>query len=278
MDNQLDNKGLDDSVAQTLFIPLYMKSQQSRRKDAFFSDPVACTLIDKLDYDFSFFKNSQRSAIGCAIRARFFDAKVVEFVARHDNTVIVNLGCGLDARYQRVKDRLKYTPPFYHLDLPEVITLREQYISPVSEDIAIKGSLFDSEWMDTLQQTHPDARFMFTIEGVLLYFDKTEVQRVITELATRFSGCEILFDASNQWMCKNSHRHDTLKHTGARFKLALDDPMEIEQWCEKLKVVNTTYYNDFEEWKQAGLFTYYLMKISRTLKTSSYIVHCRALA
>jgi O-methyltransferase involved in polyketide biosynthesis len=274
MANKLATTGLDDQVAQTLFIPLYMKSLQSQKSNAFFSDPIACELIQGLDYDFSVFDNAIKSSVGCAIRSRYFDTKVAQCVAQHPDCVVVNLGCGLDTRYQRVLNLHKTQAQFYHLDLPEVIELREKLVPSPEQDIAIQGSLFDTEWMDTLKIRHPGTKFVFVAEGVLMYFEKPQVKQVLLALAERFADSEILFDATSEWMRAHSHHHDTIKYTGTRFELGMDDPKEIEQWTEKLKVLSTCYYSDFKEWKRAGILNYLVMKLIPKIRHANYLVHC----
>ena len=59
------------------------------------------SIVESIEYDYSKFDTAKMSEIGCAIRCRFFDDMVTEFVRNHKNPVIVNLGCGLDARCQR---------------------------------------------------------------------------------------------------------------------------------------------------------------------------------
>lgn len=275
MDNRLAECGLDNSVAQTLLIPLYMKSQESKRPNAFFSDPIASELIDSLDFDFSFFKNSVRSSVGCAIRSGYFDMMLTEFARLSKNCVIVNIGCGLDTRYERVKSLVPMDSMFYHLDLPEVIELREKLVIPAQRDRSIKASLFDTEWMDTLKEQHHGASFLFIFEGVLMYFENKQVRAVFNSLSERFPKSDILFDATSCWMRDNSHRHDTLKYTNARFKLGMDTPKEIEEWNKKLRLVSTRYYSDFPEWKHVGFVNYYMMKLIPEMKRASYLVHAK---
>ncbi|WED23901.1 class I SAM-dependent methyltransferase [Vibrio sp. JC009] len=274
MNNKLDSYGLDDKVAQTLLIPLYMKSREAQNPDAIIHDPIACKLMEELGCDFSFFNKAVKSCIGCALRARYFDDKVIHFVTKHPNSVVVNIGCGLDARYERVRDSICSDAVFYHLDLPEVIEFREQLIPKTEQDTSIKASLFETEWMDSLAKKHQGAAFLFLVEGVFMYFDNQQVKDVFNLLAERFENSEIIFDATSKWMSDNSHRHDTVRYTGARFKLALDDSREVESWHSKLRVLSTTYYSDFDEWKRAGAVNYYMMKLLPKFRKASYLVHC----
>ena len=43
---------IKDDIAETLFIPLLSRAHESHRKDAILKDPMACELVEKIDYDF----------------------------------------------------------------------------------------------------------------------------------------------------------------------------------------------------------------------------------
>ena len=44
---------IKDDIAETLFIPLLSRAHESHRKDAILKDPMACELVEKIDYDFA---------------------------------------------------------------------------------------------------------------------------------------------------------------------------------------------------------------------------------
>ena len=46
---------IKDNIAETLFIPLLSRAHESHRKDAILKDPMACELVEKIDYDFAKF-------------------------------------------------------------------------------------------------------------------------------------------------------------------------------------------------------------------------------
>src|SRR3990172_5982599 len=56
--------------------------------------------------------------VQAALRARKYDQFALEYLTRHPDSVIVNLGCGMDPRYQRIDDR---ELTFFDLDLPVMI-------------------------------------------------------------------------------------------------------------------------------------------------------------
>jgi len=257
---------ISDAVADTLFIPLFMKCRETQRKDTIIKDPLACEMISKLDYDFSRYGKSIMSFTGVAIRARHFDNQVREFINREEYPIVVLIGCGLDTRFHRLKDVSKKAT-FYELDLPEVIALRETLLPPSANDICLPHSMFETEWMDALKQKYPDASFAFIIEGVLMYFDEKDVRKVFLNLAEHFPGSEIHFDVINRWMSRHSHIHDTVKFTNATFKFGCDDDRMFEKWNSRLKHRSTRLYTDVKEWKRAGIQGL-LMKIIPSFKYS----------
>lgn len=265
---------IKDHVADTLYIPLYLKSNETLKDRSFFNDPAACRMVGKIDYDFGKYDGAVRSAVGVCIRAKYFDSLATEFVMDHPYPVVVNLGCGLDTRFQRLGRGITDQAVFYELDLPEAIELRRKLLPEAKNDIYLAGSLFDTGWMDDLKQKHPLGDFFFIAEGVLMFFDKEEVKSFLVDLAQRFSGSEVAFDVTSSWMCNNCHRHDTLKYSKARFKLALDDDAEIEQWADNLKLKAVRHYGDFNDWKRCGFLGYWSMKLIPPMKNASRLLHC----
>ena len=70
---------INDQIANTLFIPLYMRFKESRRPNGIMNDHLACELINRIDYDFSQFDKAPLSELGCVVRGCYFDRKVQEF-------------------------------------------------------------------------------------------------------------------------------------------------------------------------------------------------------
>ena len=154
-------------VAETLLIPLYMRAKESRRDNPILYDKAAERLADSLEYDYSQFDGAKLSEVGCVVRGWYFDRAVRRFIETHPNPVVVNVGCGLDTRFQRIGNPKAV---YYDLDLPEVIALRRELIPEQPDNVYIAASLLETDWMDDLRRRHPDAEFIFIVEGVLMYF------------------------------------------------------------------------------------------------------------
>ncbi|MFU8927199.1 class I SAM-dependent methyltransferase [Acinetobacter puyangensis] len=267
------NLNLKNEIADTLLITLYAKYVETLKKDPLIHDQVACELVDKIDYDFSKFKNKKSSSVGVAIRASHFDQMVSKFIQKHQNNipVIVFIGCGLDARIHRIGSIVEHAE-FYQLDIDEVIQARQQLIPPKHNEHLISSSMLETAWLDELTKQHPSSKFMFVIEGVLMYFTELQNKQLLGNIADRFLGAEIHFDILNRWMSTKSALHDTVRKTKAVFKSGIDNNYEIEQWHPHLKFVQVYRFNDFKGWRRMGLILTTLMSIVPQFKTSSRIL------
>jgi O-methyltransferase involved in polyketide biosynthesis len=113
-----------NNVAETLLITLYIRAIESQRPDALIKDEKAVALVRQMNYDFSRIKQikmDEDDQVALILRNREFDRYVRDFLSRNPEGLVVHIGCGLDARFERVDNG---QVEWYDLDLPEVIELR----------------------------------------------------------------------------------------------------------------------------------------------------------
>lgn len=203
---------------------------------------------------YSKFDGASLSAVGCVVRGLYFDNAIRRFIATHRNPVVVNVGCGLDTRYQRIEEHDKAT--FYEMDLPEVIDLRRELLPEPKGDRYIAGSLLETQWMDDLRETHPEGEFIIIIEGVLMYFYEKQVRQLLTRLADRFSGGEVWFDVCGPMLAKSKHiKPDSLRGHNAQIRSGLKDGHEVEVWEPRLQLIEQALYQKFfpKRWGFGGM-------------------------
>lgn len=249
-------------VAETLLIPLYMRAKESRRKkDAILQDEMAEKLVNSIDYDYSKYNGARFSEVGCVIRGWYFDNAIRRFIAAREHPVIVNVGCGLDTRYQRIADAGKAV--FYELDLPEVIELRHTLIPEPANDHYIAGSLLKTAWMDKLRDKHPEGEFIFIIEGVLMYFYEKQVRSVLRNIAQRFGGGELWFDVCGTMMTKYGLKPDSLKDHEAQIRSSVNNGHEVEGWEPRLALIEQASYMKFFRSRWGFLLGHVLGRITK---------------
>lgn len=260
---------ISDSVSDTLFIPLYMRSLETKRAHGIINDHKACELVESIDYDFEKYNESKMSQIGTSIRIRHFDQAVTRFVAQKDNPVVVHIGAGLDTRFLRT---FKGKGIYYELDLPEVLDFRRKVLPESEHNPFLPYSMFDAAWMKLLRERHQEADFMLIAEGVFMYFDKAQIKPLVQAMAENFDSCAVHFDACSSWGVARSHKHDTVKKTNASFKWALDDDRELEQWAANIRYVDTTYYfsQELRRWGVVGIIGNILPSMRKAFKMLHY--------
>lgn len=223
------------SVEKTMLIPLMIKSNETKRKNARIKDLKAVEIISKLGIDNPNLDKFM-SHEGVIARTILFDKKVSEYIKEHPNATCINLGCGLDDRFSRVDNGKIF---WYDLDLDEVIKIRRKYFEETPRRKILTASILDEEWPKNIKVT--DDVFII-IEGVLMYFTQEEVKQVFKIIGDNYKATIFA-----ELMCKKtatmSETHDTVKHTNAKFKWGCDHANEIAEMLENLEVVSDTNFN-----------------------------------
>jgi len=219
-----------NGVSETLLLPLYFRAVESQRPDALLKDEVAVALIQGMSFDFARIKRAkhdEESQVAVILRNREFDRYVRETLVRYPETVVVHIGCGLDARFERV-DNGKVT--WYDLDLPEVIDLRRELIGGEGGRYHFLAySMFDSAWLDEVS-AHRQRPFLFLAEGVLMYFEGAQVKSFVRMLRDHFPGAELVFDAFSPFFVWANNRRVAQTGFGARCRWALKHGKDLEVW------------------------------------------------
>ena len=101
MKEKVNVTGVPETMVQTL----YARAKETKKKNAKIRDEIAVELVKKLDYDFS--KADKDKAMSCGVIARtiVLDRMVRQYLEKHENTVVVNIACGLDTRCYRMKEK-----------------------------------------------------------------------------------------------------------------------------------------------------------------------------
>lgn len=250
-------------VAETLLIPLYMRAKESRRgSGAILKDDWAERLVNVISYDYSKFDNAPLSEVGCVVRGWYFDNAVKRFIESKACPVVVNAGCGLDTRYQRIGD-YGGRAVFYELDLPEVISLRRSLIPETANDRYIAASLLDVDWLDRLLLSHPGGDFIFVFEGVLMYFYEMQVRQVLHSIASRFGSGEIWFDVCGTMMSRHGVKPDSMHDSKAQIRSGISDGHIVERWEPQLLLIEQANYMKFYRWRWGFFFGQVLGRMPR---------------
>jgi O-methyltransferase involved in polyketide biosynthesis len=231
-------------VPETLLITIYHRAQESQRPDAMLKDDKAVEIVRKLDFDFSRLKLQKHDVLGLVLRVRDFDRFVCDFLAAHPDGVVVHIGCGLDTRFERVDNgRVEW----YDLDLPEVINLRRQLIRDEGGRYHLLScSVFDPAWIEKISALRPRP-FLFIAEGVLPYFEETQIKLLVQTLRSTFPGAELVFDAHTPWVIKTDNLQLALSKVNARLHFGLKHGRDVEAWGDGIRMLEEWFYFGTDE-------------------------------
>lgn len=215
-------------VQETLLITLYAKALDNRSSCSILHDRAADELVSSIDFDFEKFKSFGNDNV-IVVRAKQYDEWLKEFLKANPDAVVLNLGCGLDTRVNRINSSLKIS--WFDVDYPEVIELRESFYSNKDGYKMIGSSVIYPDWLAEIPKDRPT---IIIVEGLLEYLTAEEVKTLLNRLTDHFLHGQIAFDVMNSFAIKSGQAKlkDT---TGAIHKWAVDTICEVDELDTKLK-------------------------------------------
>ncbi len=227
-------------VQETLLIPLYFRARETARPDAIVRDPEAVRIAATLDYDFARFDSAWIVGLDCVIRSEIFDERVRAFIDRHPEAVIINLGAGLDARFQRVDNA---AIRWYDLDLPDAIAVRDRLLPPADRVVHLAASMFDPAWLEQVTAA-PGTPVLVIAEGLFCYCGEEDLRRLFARLADRWPGVHVLFQSISPRYVGRESRVPAVKLTRARLRWGLESGREIESWSDRYRFLGEWAFID----------------------------------
>jgi len=213
-------------IQQTLFIPLAGRARETQRRHPVLRDPKAVEMVASIDYDAAIYGRGAGGGFAVA-RTSIFDywvGGVGQFLARHPAGTVVELGTGLNTRFERVDNGQVH---WIDLDLPDTIALRRKFFTDTGRRQMIAASVLEESWLPAVAQR--PAPQLFVAEGVLVYLPPVAVEATLARLALEFPGALIALDTYSQQAVKSQHQRAARRNMPARWAWACDDPRSLER-------------------------------------------------
>lgn len=229
-------------VQETMMIPLLGRALETKKRYSILNDPKSVEIVESLNYDFSRFadKDSLRSMMRTTVRTAIIDQVVKGFIQKNPDATIVELGCGLNTRFERTDNgRIKW----FDLDMPDSYEVWKNFFSESERRKYLACSAFDMDWMVKVVDTNPSA-VLFISEASIIYFPEEMVRQLFFGLCKHFPGQHYLFDSASKEFVKNLAANDALKFLSARMKWGMDNIKGLEQWEPSIKVLKTIDLED----------------------------------
>jgi O-methyltransferase involved in polyketide biosynthesis len=211
------------AVQRTLFIPLAGRARASERKRPVLRDPKALEMMRSIDFDIAGYAKGWGGHFITVLRTLVFDWWVRQFLAEHQDGTVVELGTGLNTRFERTDNG---TASWVDLDLPDTIALRRRFFTDTARRQMIGASVLGDDWMAAVAQR--PGPYFFVSEGVLTYLPEDGVAGTLERIAGRFPGALIAFDTYSRSSYDMQHKM-AAKRDIARWAWWSDDPRSFER-------------------------------------------------
>lgn len=212
--------------SKTLFIPLYGKAVMS--KEGFLKDPTAEKIVEAEAENFNNVDHSRKLAIYMAMRAKQYDEIVRNFIRHKPKPLIIQLGCGLDSRVNRVEHE---NVMWYDLDFPDVIELRKKYYNENELYTMIPSSVTDPAWLDSIAYNNENV--LIIAEGLSMYLSENDMKNLMECFRSRFRKTTFIFDAYSPFAAKMSKYKNPINNVDAKIDFAMNKPEILE--TDKIK-------------------------------------------
>jgi methyltransferase (TIGR00027 family) len=266
-------------VSETLLIPLFCRAIETESKEPIVSDPKSVEIVRQLVYNRDAMiarlpkRNRNHLITIIALRTKRFDDYVLEFLSRHPDGIVVNIGCGLDTRFTRIDNG---SVEWYDLDLPDVIEIRQRFFRESDRYHFISSSALTFPWMESLSGRNKP--FLFLAEGVFEYLQEEEVKSLVLHLRAAFPGAELVCEVVSRRIAKMMQSRFWKRRLQAKARFGSDAVFnwgikasdELEGWHSGIEFLDEFFYLNPQE-KRLGWYRW--LGVFDSLKKGQWIVH-----
>lgn len=269
-------------VSSTMLITLYARARESISSNPIITDSKAVEMLEIIKKEIADSENpihkkilknkyNPKLSVTMALRSRCFDRYVSDFLLKHPEGTVINLGCGLDTRFYRI-DNGKVI--WYDIDFPEVIELRKRFMEENSRHFFIGRSILDREWLAEVRTEGP---YLILAEGVFMYLTEPDVKGLFSIIWNDLGSAEIVCEVTNRYWVdkmKSSYMQWKFKRQlgmsgGAVFTFGIPDSRYFEGWSLDYQFLDEwTYFDDREKklsWFNLFSFIEILRKVQWTV-------------
>jgi O-methyltransferase involved in polyketide biosynthesis len=229
---------------ESLFLTLGGRALDSRLPRPFLGDPMADEILTEVGYDLARFPalttrflDPRSRVFDIAVRAKTLDELVRRFISDHPDSVVLDLGAGLDTRIFRVDP--PPTVAWYDVDFPEVIALRSRVVPQHAKAHSIGADLTDPNWLDDIPGSRPA---VIVADGLVAFLAQDGFVSLLSRVVHHFPSGELAFNLYTRyaiWAVK--HAPGMAAIAGGVVNPGFNDPRQPERWVGGLKLVDEIF-------------------------------------
>ena len=228
------------TIQETLLVPLWARARESEEATPVLHDPKSREILDALDYDFSPLDGARASQLGCCVRGAQLDQWVRDFLSEYPEGTVIELGVGLNSRFERVDNG---QARWFEFDLPDTMDLRREFFEDSDRRTLFSASALEEDWIERVRSESQGPWFVAS-EGVLVYFRPEEVRALFNRMADALPGALFAYDSMTPLVVRHQKRHDAMRYFEAEFTWSVGDAREVEFWDERYRMLDVkSFYN-----------------------------------
>ncbi len=232
---------------ESLLIPLWARALEATQAEPILQDKKAVKLVEAIDYPFDRFASAGTDSVGFCLRGTILDQLVQRLLDHTPSATVVEIGAGLDTRFDRL-DNGQVT--WFDVDLPEAMEVRKKLFKETNRRHLIAASALETEWLDSIEATEPTS-IVFVAEGMLYFLAPEQVKQLFSRLADRFPGSRILFDCQSPWFLRfNNFRQPV---ANAKMLWAVGRQKQLEQWDHRFVIEEYIGFGDPRYYQESHL-------------------------
>ena len=220
-------------LEDSLFLTLYARALDNRRSHPILGDATADQIVRTTDYDYGQLHVDTNLILSASLRAKKLDQVASAFLARHPDAVGLDLGAGLDTRFQRLAP--PSTVDWYDVDFPAVAVARKDLIPERPNVHVIGADVRDPDWLDTVPRDRPA---IIVADGLMGFLTQDELVSLWNRLISHFPSGEIVLNSYTRFAIWIAHHAPGTKSVADLVKFpGMDDPCAPVGWNPKLRLV-----------------------------------------
>ena len=219
MKEKVNVTGVPETMVQTL----YARAKETKKQNAKIKDEIAVELVEKLDYDFSIADKDNAMNYGVIARTIVLDRMVEQYLKKHENTVVVNIACGLDTRCYRMKG--KYLR-WYNVDLPETMKIRSQFLTETDPVYQIAKSAMDDSYIDDID--YHGKNILVIIEGLTMYLYEKDIRKMFSIIDKSFQEVTVMVETMSPFVVKHM-KEKSIEGSNAKFTWGVKNGTELQR-------------------------------------------------
>lgn len=223
-----------NNESKTLFITLLSRAITSKQ-NIFLKDEKAEEIVNNINFDFKSLEINKWLSMYLSLRTSIIDNLCDNYLKENKNSTVIHLGCGLDSRYMRIKEKYH---KWYDIDYKEVIDVRKKFYQEDDKYKMLGYKSIDKDWIEHIEK---GANILIIAEGLTMYLSEKEIKQLLININNSFDDVHLIFDAYSKKAVKLSKYKNPVNKLNAKIKYGFNKPSDFLKLNSNLNYISTHF-------------------------------------